>query len=131
MIDSNDDNTRSYITINNSVNTINGYEDFTSISTDLMPGSTYNASVSCGSTGTWSEYYWVFIDWNQDCALDGTGEAYDLGQASGVNTLSQNITVPLGATPGATRMRVIIKYNGIPTACEEGFSFGQVEDYMI
>lgn len=118
-------------TISNSVNTNVGYEDFTSISTDVMPGSTYSASISCGSTGSWVEHYWVYIDWNPDCNLQGSGEAYDLGNASGINTLTQNITVPAGATPGATRMRVIIKYASDPTSCEEGFSYGQVEDYTI
>ncbi|MCF8367614.1 MAG: PKD domain-containing protein [Bacteroidales bacterium] len=117
-------------TINNSVNTTAGYEDFTYLSTDVMPGSTYNASVSCSSIGSWSEYYWIFIDWNQDCDLSGPGEAYNLGFATGTNSLNQNITIPVSATPGATRMRVIIKYSSSPTSCET-FSFGQVEDYTI
>src|SRR5690606_39532515 len=34
------------------------------------------------------------------------------------------------ATNGATRMRVSMKYNGIPTACET-FSYGEVEDYTV
>jgi len=37
----------------------------------------------------------------------------------------------LDATPGATRMRVIIRYSSDPTSCEVGFSYGQVEDYTI
>jgi len=117
-------------TINNSVNTSAGYEDFTSLSTDVMPGSTYNASVSVGSVGNWTEHYWIFVDWNQNCDFADAGESYDLGQASGANTRSMNITIPTGATPGATRMRVSVEYNSDPTSCET-FNFGQVEDYTL
>lgn len=117
-------------TINNSINTTAGYQDFTYLSTDVTPGSIYNASVSCGSTGSWLEYYQIFIDWNQNCNFTDAGESFSLGSISGANTLSQNITIPAGATPGATRMRVIIKYSGAPTSCET-FSYGQVEDYTI
>ncbi|MCB0451957.1 MAG: T9SS type A sorting domain-containing protein, partial [Aequorivita sp.] len=39
-------------------------------------------------------------------------------------------TVPSGTIGGETRMRVSMKYNGIPTSCET-FSYGEVEDYTI
>ena len=38
--------------------------------------------------------------------------------------------MPNSATNGATRMRVSMKYNGVPTACE-AFSYGEVEDYIV
>ncbi|MCB2219166.1 MAG: PKD domain-containing protein [Bacteroidetes bacterium] len=117
-------------TINNSVNTIAGYEDFTYISTDVEQGNTYNASVSCGSTGTWTEYYWIFIDWNDDCDFDDPGESYDLGSTFGPGTLNTNISIPSGIDPGNKRMRVFIKFGSTPTSCET-FSYGQVEDYTI
>ncbi|MPT35786.1 MAG: T9SS type A sorting domain-containing protein, partial [Flavobacterium sp.] len=43
---------------------------------------------------------------------------------------SGSFTVPATALNGATRMRVSMKYSGIPTACE-AFSYGEVEDYTV
>ena len=117
-------------TINNSVNSNAGYEDFTSISTDVTQGSIYNASVSCGSTGSWTEYYQIFIDWNSDCDFDDSGESYSLGSAVGINTLNTNITIPSGIDAGNKRMRVMLKYSAAPTSCES-YTYGQVEDYTI
>ncbi|MCB0804451.1 MAG: hypothetical protein KDC05_01560 [Bacteroidales bacterium] len=117
-------------TINNSVNTTNGYEDFTYLSTNVDADATYNASVSVGSVGNWTEHYWIFADWNSDCDFDDANESYDLGQATGPATLNTNITVPASTDAGAKRFRVIIKYTADPGPCET-FSFGQVEDYTV
>ncbi|MFT7250773.1 MAG: hypothetical protein ACI9FW_000488, partial [Flavobacterium sp.] len=43
---------------------------------------------------------------------------------------SGSFTIPTSASTGVTRMRVSMKYNGVPTSCE-AFSYGQVEDYTI
>jgi len=50
--------------------------------------------------------------------------------ASKTTPVSGTFTTPSTAILGATRMRVSMKYNGIPTACET-FSYGEVEDYTI
>ena len=119
-------------TINNSVNTTAGYEDFTYLSTDVTKGNSYNVSVSCGSTGNWSENYWVYFDWNSDCDFNDAGEIYDLGGFTGPGTLSTSISVPSGISSGAKRMRAILKYSTDPTSgCEIGYSYGQTEDYTV
>jgi PKD repeat protein len=117
-------------TINNTSAGGLGYQDFTSLSTTVIPGSTYPISASCGSTGSWSEYIWAFVDWNQDCDFTDTGEAFNIGQVTGPGSVSMNITAPSDALSGTTRMRVTLKYNGDPTSCET-FSYGQVEDYTV
>ena len=117
-------------TINNSINTTAGYEDFTNISTDVDAGATYNASVSVGSTGNWTEHYWIFIDWNANCDFSDANESYDMGQANGTNTLNINVTVPSAVSAGGKRMRVIIMYDDDPGPCES-FTWGQVEDYTV
>ena len=38
--------------------------------------------------------------------------------------------MPAGTAGTATRMRVSMKYNGVPTACET-FTYGEVEDYTV
>jgi lysyl endopeptidase len=122
--------TVTFNTINNSTGGTAGYNNYTNISTDLIPGNSYSLSVAIGSTGSWTEYCYVFIDWDQDCNLSGSGEVYNLGATTGPGTLSQVITVPLDATPGPTRMRVSLKYSSPPGACEN-FPYGEVEDYSI
>ncbi|MBM3404804.1 MAG: hypothetical protein FJY10_07940, partial [Bacteroidetes bacterium] len=117
-------------TINNTSAGAVGYQNFTSISTTVLPGSVYPISVGCGSIGSWTEHIWAFFDWNQDCDFIDTGESVDLGQITGAGTLSTNVTVPAGATSGTTRMRVILRYSTDPTSCGS-FTYGQVEDYLV
>jgi PKD repeat protein len=118
-------------TINNSSSAGTGYTDYTAISTNVNPGSAYSASVTCGSIGSWTEYIWIFFDFNQDCDMVDAGESYNLGTVTGPGTLTTTVTIPSGATLGTTRMRVMLKYAGNPTSCENGYSYGETEDYTI
>ena len=119
-------------TIDNSSVVGAGYTDFTSISTEVDAGSTHDVSITCGSTGNWDENYWVYFDWNQDCDFDDPGESYDLGETNGPGTLTTSVLVPADAVPGSVRMRAFLKYSSNPTsACENSFSFGEVEDYTV
>jgi PKD repeat protein len=117
-------------TINNTSAGALGYQDFTSISTEVQRGSVYPLSITCNETGTWTEHIWAFADWNHDCDFTDTGESYDLGQVSAPGTLTINVTVPNDAAYGSARFRATLKYNGDPTSCET-FSYGQVEDYTV
>jgi hypothetical protein len=72
----------------------------------------------------------VFIDYNQDGDFTDSGETVYTKATSTGTTATGSITIPATATLGTTRMRVSMKYNGIPTACES-FSYGQVEDYSV
>lgn len=108
-----------------------GYADYTSISTDIGQGSTYTLTVTPEWTGTvYSEGYSVWIDYNQDGDFEDTGEQVWTLSATKTTPVSGTFTVPTEASAGATRMRVSMKYNGIPTACES-FSYGEVEDYTV
>ncbi|HIC30888.1 MAG TPA: DUF5011 domain-containing protein [Flavobacteriaceae bacterium] len=107
------------------------YSDFTSISTDLSKGSGYTVTVTPTWTGTtYSEGYSVWIDYNQDGDFTDSGEQVWTNAATQNSPVSGSFTVPASATNGATRMRVSMKYNGIPTSCE-AFSYGEVEDYTV
>ncbi|MBE17123.1 MAG: hypothetical protein CL867_12835 [Cytophagaceae bacterium] len=113
------------------------YSDFTGISTNLQQGSNHNLNVQVSTDGNVTYYVKAFIDWNQDFDFDDAGEEYNLGTATnvanGATTLSPlAITVPLGATLGNTRMRVIHKYNAaITSSCDNGSFGGEVEDYTV
>lgn len=111
------------------------YNDYTAISTDVNKESVYPLTVKVNTDGSYTVRTRVWIDWNQNCSFDDAGEQYELGTALGVSngntSLSPlNITVPPGATLGATIMRVSTKYSSAATACQTGFD-GEVEDYTI
>lgn len=128
-------------TINNSTGQTSPYEDYTSISTDLEVGDSYNLTVNVNTDGNYLVFGKVWIDWNHDYDFDDAGELFEMGDAADVtNGPTANsplsITVPSGATVGATRMRVSAKYEdpgateGTATSCEEDYD-GEVEDYTI
>ena len=112
-----------------------GYNDFTSISTNITIGSPYNLTVHVNTDGNYTIKAKAWIDWNHNGNFTDTGEEYDLGTANnvsdGATTLSPlSITIPTNAIVGNTRMRVSAKYNAYPTPCETNFD-GEVEDYTV
>jgi len=118
-------------TINNTSTGGNGYSNFTSISTDLTKGNSSTITVTPTWTGTsYNEGYAVWIDYNQNGDFGDSGELVWSKAASKTTPVSGSFTVPSSALNGATRMRVSMKYNGIPTQCE-AFSYGEVEDYTV
>ena len=118
----------------NTINNASGaqfYSDFTSISTTLEQGTGYTITVTPTWTGTvFAEGYAVWIDYNKDGDFLDSGELVWSKAASTDTPNSGTFTVPSETTIGATRMRVSMKYNGIPTPCE-AFTYGEVEDYTV
>jgi bacillolysin len=118
-------------TINNASTGGTGYTDFTSISTNLTKGAAVTITVTPTWTGSaYPEGYAVFIDYNNDKDFTDAGELVWSKAAATTTPASGSFTVPTTAVTGATRLRVSMKYNGIPTACE-AFQYGQVEDYTV
>lgn len=118
-------------TINNASTGGTGYTNFTAISTNVTKGSAYTITITPTWTGTvYNEGYAVFIDYNQDGDFADSGETVWTKTASKTTPVSGSITIPASALTGSTRMRVSMKYNGVPTSCET-FSYGQVEDYTV
>ena len=116
--------------IDNSTGNDGGYADYTQLSTDLAPGSSQTIYFSAGfRSSSYTEFWHVWIDFNQDGTFDASEEMVN-GSSSSSGTLSADFTVPSNAKLGTTRMRVSMKYNAAATACET-FSYGEVEDYTI
>ena len=106
-----------------------GYADFTNLSTTL--GSSNSITITPEWTGTvYPEAYSVWVDYNRDGDFDDAGEQVFTRAATTATPITGSFNVPSGASQGATRMRVSMKYNGIPTACES-FTYGEVEDYTV
>lgn len=118
-------------TINNVSTGGSGYSDFTNLSTNLVLGSNQTITIIPTWIGTaYPEGYAVFIDYNRDGDFVDAGETVYTRAASTTTPIVGTFVVPNTATLGSTRMRVSLKYNGIPTACET-FTYGQVEDYTV
>ena len=108
-----------------------GYSNFTGISTSLNTSTSYTITITPTWTGTvYAEGYSVWIDYNQDNDFLDAGEQVFTQAATTTTPVSGSFTVPGTALAGNTRMRVSMKYNGIPTSCES-FSYGEVEDYTV
>lgn len=118
-------------TINNTTAANAGYGNFTSLSTTLNAGTTYNISLLPGYVGTaYTEYFKVWIDYNNDKDFDDAGE--NVYTSAGVTAVvTGSFTVPSGtAAVTGTRMRVSMKDGAITSPCEV-FTYGEVEDYTI
>ncbi|MDR3025300.1 reprolysin-like metallopeptidase [Chryseobacterium sp.] len=118
--------------INNTSTGTAGYENFTSVSTNVTRGSAYTISVTPVWTSTkYSEAYAVYIDYNGDGDFTDSGELAWTKAGSTTSPVTGSITIPATATVGSTRMRVMMKYSSIPTSSCEAFTYGQVEDYTL
>lgn len=119
-------------TINNSSTGTAGYEDFTSVSTNVTRGSAYTISVTPTWTSTvYSEAYSVYIDYNGDGDFTDSGELAWTKAGSTTTPATGSITIPATATVGTTRMRVMMKYSSAPTSSCGTYTYGQVEDYTL
>ena len=118
-------------TINNPSTGTAGYENFTALSTNLTRGTSNIITITPTWTSTvYSEGYAVWIDYNGNGLFTDAGELVFSKATSTVTPASGSFNIPSTANIGATRMRVSMKYNGIPTSCET-LSYGQVEDYSV
>ncbi|WP_254712470.1 reprolysin-like metallopeptidase [Polaribacter pectinis] len=127
-------------TINNNSgnNTVDGYEDFTTINTNVKRGESHQVSVTLDTAG-FQDHVYVFIDWNQDYVFNKTDERYDLGtELADVGTRTFNISVPNDAVFGATTMRVVIEYDDPSDGFGDGpcdtdhlTEWGETEDYTV
>ncbi len=121
-------------TINNSsgcASNFSQYEDFTSTFTDLIQGLGGPISVTVGPPFYNGDLVAIYVDWNQDLDFNDPGEAFTTTDNGGGN-FTGLVTVPVTATLGLTRMRVMMSYVSAPAPCNEnGSFFGETEDYSV
>lgn len=101
---------------------------------NVLTGNTYSISLNGDTAGAFYNYFRVYYDWNKNGVFTDAGESYDIGAIynnNGTGTpATSTILVPVGATAGKTTMRIIKRYNGYGTSCNNA-GFGQTEDYII
>ena len=116
------------------------YTDYSSTITApiVFAGANVDFSVvtdECDGTTYYSSGMSVFIDYNRDGDFADAGEqAYTTtGTTASPNTRGGTITIPANASPGLTKMRIVVA-EGVtsPTANGIGsFGYGETEDYAI
>ena len=117
--------------INNLSGNNNGYGNFTTLSTNLVLGSSNSISIAPTWTSSiYAEAYRVWIDFNQDGDFTDAGEQVFNRSKTKTALIYGNFTIPATALLGSTRMRVSMKYNTLPSSCGI-FSYGEVEDYTV
>ncbi|RYU80248.1 GEVED domain-containing protein [Hymenobacter persicinus] len=109
-----------------------GYYNGTASSTSLAAGSAQTISFSAGFAGTaYSEYFKVYIDYNQNGVFTDAGElVVNAAASSAATTRTGSFTVPTTAKNGATRMRVVMSDASATTSCGS-YSYGETEDYTV
>ncbi|MDQ2769475.1 MAG: M4 family metallopeptidase, partial [Bacteroidota bacterium] len=90
-----------------------GYYNGTASSTSIAAGSSQTVSFSAGFVSTaYSEYFKVYIDYNQNGVFTDAGElVVNAAASSAATTRTGTFTVPASAKSGATRMRVVMSDN--------------------
>lgn len=116
-----------------SLKEVANYNDFSSISTNLTPGQENPLSIQLiKKNANDSIGIAIWIDLNNDKDFNDSGELVwsKMDSSPSFTSISGNFTIPITAATGKTRMRVSIKRNAIPTACET-FQYGVIEDYSV
>lgn len=116
------------------------YEDYTAQSADLTPNSIYNLKIDLGSCQSvfLDDLARVYIDWNIDGVFDITNELVgQINPTLSPSSTTLTFTVPTGATPGQSRMRIVAQNSqyqstNVANPCDYNTAwFGATEDYTI
>jgi PKD repeat protein len=106
------------------------YTYYSSMSTDLSPGTAYSITLSPGTYGSGNNIS-VWIDYNQNGVFESPEKLGNLNIPPTPATGTLAFTVPANAPPGITRMRVReVYYFSDFDACSEQY-FGETEDYNV
>jgi serine protease len=108
----------------------NGWYQSDNILVGFIPGQTYQAVVEPGYAGfEFTERISLWIDLNHDGVFDVSEKLID--DVSTNTQIDENITIPLTASLGVTKMRVGMSALSNPPACPNSSFFGEYEDYCI
>ena len=108
-----------------------GYGNFTTMTTDLEQGGTYDLTIT---TGYSNQYIRVWIDLNDDYVFDTNSDELILDNhlIAAVGTSTIQVTIPSDANLGSHVMRAKANWNSIvPDDACEVTSYGETEDYTV
>ena len=106
------------------------YTNFTSLSTNVLQGSSNSITVRAWMNSTiTTAYYSAWIDYNKNNLFEES-ERITSGILNASGELTTYFTAPSNAVTGSTRMRVSLSQTEYPSPCANMAS-GEVEDYTI
>ncbi|MCC6841154.1 MAG: hypothetical protein IT230_13435 [Flavobacteriales bacterium] len=110
------------------------YNNFMSMSATLAEGASYNLIITGGTYSP--DHYAAWIDYNADNTFSSAEKLGEFTSSAPGQSQTINFSVPAGATPGSTRLRVRGVYHntGEPTPGTDpcfNYAFGETEDYGI
>ncbi len=113
-----------------------GYGDFGGeFSTTLKQGNSYPLVITPGFVDTtMEEFFFVWMDYNQDGVFDNDTELIHSADTAHVGTLTTNVRIPTTSAEGLTRMRILLLYepvDDVVTPCGTEVDLGEMEDYCI
>ena len=106
----------------------NGYGDYTAMSTDLMPGDSYEVTVQ---TAYSNQQISLWIDFNDDKTFSNDERLVDDYAAASTGNHTFDIDIPADAVNGARRLRVRGAWNGSASDPCEDLTYGETEDYTV
>lgn len=108
-----------------------GYYNGTASSTNITPGSSYTITLSPAYSGAKKNTYWrVYIDYNRDGDFADAGEQAGQKTYKDKNNTTITFTVPAGANPGNSRIRVVMSVTAYQSYCGT-YASGETEDYSV
>jgi PKD repeat protein len=118
--------------INNNTGALPGpyYFYYSDLSTDLIPGNSYAVMVSAGTYSSDNNIS-VWIDYDLNGVFDPSEKLGNVTLGAMPQTGIINFTVPAGAVPGITRMRVREVWNVADIDPCLGYTYGETEDYNV
>lgn len=115
-------NSTSYVSGNN-----NGYY-LSPANIEIKQGQTIDLALVPGfRSSSYTEHWSVWIDYDQDQVFSATEQVF---QGSSVAAINTTVAIPDNTNPGATRMRVSMKYGSASAECGN-FKWGEVEDFNL
>jgi choice-of-anchor B domain-containing protein len=105
------------------------YSDFTNQTISAVRGDNTIALTPAFSGSSYNEWWKIWVDLDGNSEFGNDELLFDSGSASS-SSIDGTLVIPLTASLGATRMRVVMRYNAAPDACGS-FNYGEVEDYTI
>jgi len=123
----------------------NNYANYTSLNIgSVVPGNSFSLNVQVtnpAGAGTLNEVVYVYVDWNNNGILNDPGEMtgpISLGTSPNPFLSTINVSVPITATTGLTRMRIRLGANNLGGSNVNitsnpclNFTVGEVEDYAV
>ncbi|MFZ4707588.1 MAG: GEVED domain-containing protein [Bacteroidales bacterium] len=117
-------------TINNTTScSTGGYSNFTSVTTDLVEGSTLPITVTNGRPFI-DDHCGIWVDWNNNLDFTDDPPISIIGTPGG-GPYTANIVCPADAIAGTKRMRIRIHYTEEATSPCGTSVYGEVEDYSL